>query len=123
MSELLYQTTVTAIGELVPSFVAEGMVVFFGENAPEELHSFCVLHKVEHASGELLAGDLVLIDGHEFEVLAVGPVASENLMQLGHLNLKANGLSVAELPGDVCIAQVALPEVVIGSTLTIKRNA
>ncbi len=122
MSELLYQTTVTSIGELVPSFVAEGMLVFFGENAPEELHSFCVLHKVEHASGELLAGDLVLIDDHEFEVLAVGPVASENLMNLGHLNLKANGRTEAELPGDVCIAQTALPNVNVGSKLTIKRN-
>ncbi len=122
MSELLYQTTVTSIGELVPSFVAEGMLVFFGENAPEELHSFCVLHKVEHASGELLPGDLVLIDDHEFEVLAVGPVASENLMNLGHLNLKANGRTEAELPGDVCILQTALPNVVVGSKLTIKRN-
>lgn len=122
MSELLYQTTVTSIGELVPSFVAEGMLVFFGENAPEELHSFCVLHKVEHQSGELLAGDVVNIDGNEFTVLAVGPVASENLMQLGHLNLKANGRTQAELPGDVCIAQVALPTVNVGSKLTIKRN-
>lgn len=122
MSELLYQTTVTSIGELVPSFVAEGMLVFFGENAPEELHSFCVLHQVEHQSGELLPGDVVNIDGNEFPVLAVGAVASENLMQLGHLNLKANGRAEAELPGDVCIAQVTLPTVNVGSKLTIKRN-
>jgi PTS system glucitol/sorbitol-specific IIA component len=122
MSELIYQATVTSIGELVPSFTAEGMLVFFGENAPEELHSFCVLHKVEHQSGELLTGDVINIDGHEFKVLAVGPVASENLMQLGHLNLKANGRTEAELPGDVCITQTMLPTVSVGSKLTITRN-
>ena len=26
----LYQSTVTEIGELVPAFIAEGMLVFFG---------------------------------------------------------------------------------------------
>jgi PTS system glucitol/sorbitol-specific IIA component len=122
MPETLYQTTVSAIGELVPTFIAEGMLVFFGENAPEELHSFCVLHKVEHQSGELRAGDVVLIDGSEFPVLAVGNVASENLMQLGHLNLKANGKHEAELPGDVCIAEQSLPEVLVGTKLVIRRN-
>jgi PTS system glucitol/sorbitol-specific IIA component len=119
---VLYKSTVTEIGELVPSFVAEGILVFFGESAPEELRTFCIIHKVEHQKGQVKEGDTVTIDGQGFEVLAVGSVANDNLYNLGHLNLKANGNTVADLPGDVCIAQVELPEIKIGSQLEITRS-
>ncbi|CAB4542475.1 MAG: PTS sorbitol transporter subunit IIA [Actinobacteria bacterium] len=119
---VLYKSTVTEIGELVPSFIAEGMLVFFGESAPEELRTFCIIHKLEHAEGQVKTGDFVSIDGHEFEVLSVGSVANDNLYNLGHLNLKANGNTVADLPGDVSIAKVDLPEVKIGTQIEITRR-
>lgn len=119
---VLYKSSVTEIGELVPSFIAEGMLVFFGESAPEELRTFCIIHKLEHAEGQVKEGDFVSIDGHEFEVLSVGSVANDNLYNLGHLNLKANGNTVADLPGDVSIAKVDLPEVKIGTQIEIFRR-
>lgn len=119
---VLYKSSVTEIGELVPSFIAEGMLVFFGESAPEELRTFCIIHKLEHAEGQVKTGDFVSIDGHEFEVLSVGSVANDNLYNLGHLNLKANGNTVADLPGDVSIAKVDLPEVKIGTQIEITRR-
>ncbi len=119
---VLYSSTVTEIGELVPTFVAEGMLVFFGEGAPEELKTFCIIHKVEHKEGQVKPGDTVSIDGHSFEVLAVGSVANDNLYNLGHLNLKADGNKEADLPGDVCIAQVELPEITVGTKLEITRS-
>jgi len=54
--------------------------------------------------------------------LAVGDVANENLMNLGHLNLKANGNTQPDLPGDVCIAEVELPEIRIGTSFSITRR-
>lgn len=119
---VLYKSSVTEIGELVPSFIAEGMLVFFGESAPEELRTFCIIHKLEHAEGQVREGDFVSIDGHEFEILSVGSVANDNLYNLGHLNLKANGNTVADLPGDVSIAKVDLPEVKIGTQIQITRR-
>ena len=119
---VLYKSSVTEIGELVPSFIAEGMLVFFGESAPEELRTFCIIHKLEHAEGQVKEGDFVSIDGHEFEILSVGSVANDNLYNLGHLNLKANGNTVADLPGDVAIAKVDLPEVKIGTQIEITRR-
>jgi PTS system glucitol/sorbitol-specific IIA component len=119
---VLYKSSVTEIGELVPSFIAEGMLVFFGESAPEELRTFCIIHKLEHAEGQVREGDFVSIDGHEFEILSVGSVANDNLYNLGHLNLKANGNTVSDLPGDVSIAKVDLPEVKIGTQIEITRR-
>lgn len=118
----LYQSTVTDIGELVPAFIAEGMLVFFGEGAPEELRDFCIMHEVSHKQDALKVGDVVSIDDFEAEILAVGDVANENLMNLGHLNLKANGNTEADLPGDVCIAEVELPEIRVGTTFGITRR-
>ena len=43
-------------------------------------------------------------------------------MNLGHLNLKANGNTEADLPGDVCIAEVALPEITVGIEFGIRRG-
>ncbi len=123
MSLKIYETQVHKIGELVPAFREQGMLVFFGANAPEELHDFCILHTVEHQEDSLKAGDIVSIGDESFEVLAVGHVASENLMNLGHLNLKANGLTAAELPGDVNIAVTELPDVQIGTRIVITRSA
>jgi PTS system glucitol/sorbitol-specific IIA component len=119
---VLYQSTVTELGELVPNFVAEGMLVFFGESAPEELRTFCIIHKVEHQEGQVRVGDFVSIDGKEFEILAVGSVANDNLYNLGHLNLKANGNSVADLPGDVSIGTGPLPQVTVGTKIKISRR-
>lgn len=119
---VLYKSTVTEIGELVPTFTAEGMLVFFGETAPEELRTFCIIHKVEHQEGQIKTGDIVSIDGQEFEILSVGNVANDNLYNLGHLNLKANGNTEADMPGDVSIAQVPLPEIGVGTKIEISRR-
>jgi len=118
----IYKSTVTEIGEMVPAFVAEGMLVFFGEGAPDELRDFCIMHEVIHKQDLMMVGDFVAIHDQEFEILAIGEVANENLMNLGHLNLKANGNTQADLPGDVCIAEVALPEISVGIEFGIRRG-
>lgn len=122
MAELLYRSEVTGIGELVPSFVSEGILVFFGESAPEELHEFCIMHKVELQQGQLDVGDVIQIDEYHLEVLAIGSVANQNLMNLGHMNIKADGNLVAEMPGDVCVAIGELPPVAVGSKIQIIRK-
>jgi PTS system glucitol/sorbitol-specific IIA component len=51
--------------------------------------------------------------------LAVGSVASDNLLNLGHLDLKANGLVEPEMPGDVNVEATVLPSVQIGDRLIV----
>lgn len=120
---VVYSTTVTAVGELVSDFREQGLLVFFGEGAPIELHEFSVLHKVEIAEQAPSAGDVIRINQEEFNILAVGPVVSENLLNLGHLDLKANGLNEAELPGDTNVEARELPMIQVGDRIEIiKRN-
>jgi glucitol/sorbitol PTS system EIIA component len=120
---VVYSTTVTAVGELVSDFRDQGIIVFFGEGAPEELHDFSVLHKVEVSERAPIAGDLIRINDEEFNILAVGHVVSDNLLNLGHLDLKANGLTEAELPGDTNVDARTLPMIKVGDKVQILANS
>ena len=37
-----YDTRVLALGEMIPQFREQGLLIFFGEMAPEELHEFVI---------------------------------------------------------------------------------
>jgi len=119
LPEIVYSSTVTAVGELVPDFAEQGVLVWFGENAPTELHEFSIIHVPEVATRAPQKGDMIKINENVFNVLAVGSVASENLLNLGHLDLKANGLTEPEMPGDVNVEAVSLPTVQIGDRLVV----
>ena len=118
-----YATTVTAVGDEVAEFVTQGLLIWFAEGAPEELHFFSVLHRPTVTTGGVRPGDTVRIDDQEFRVTAVGAVANDNMVNLGHMDLKANGDTEAPLPGDICLEQLPLREPRPGTTLVIEGQA
>jgi glucitol/sorbitol PTS system EIIA component len=118
-----YSTTVTAVGEQVPEFIGQGLLIWFAEGAPEELHFFTVLHRPTITTGGVRPGDLVRIDDKAFRVTAVGEVANDNMVNLGHMDLKANGAAEAPLPGDICLEELPLPEPRPGTTLVVEGEA
>jgi PTS system glucitol/sorbitol-specific IIA component len=118
-----YATTVTAVGEQVAEFVDHGLLIWFAEGAPEELHFFSVLHRPTVTTGGVRPGDTVRIDDQAFRVTAVGEVANDNMVNLGHMDLKANGDTEPPLPGDICLEKLPLPEPGPGTTLVIEGEA
>jgi PTS system glucitol/sorbitol-specific IIA component len=119
LSQIVYSTTVTAVGELVSDFADQGVLVFFGEDAPIELHEFSIIHKPDIVERAPQVGDTITLQETVYNVLAVGSVASDNLLNLGHLDLKANGLTEPEMPGDVNVEAVSLPKVNVGDRLIV----
>lgn len=117
----LYTTEVVAVGALVEEFVQAGVLVLFGEQAPTELHEFSVLHRPSVAEEGPAVGDIVDIDGTELPVLAVGEVVAGNLLNIGHLDLKADGNTEPAMPGDLCVPQGSLPHIAVGQTIRIRR--
>lgn len=114
-----YHVTVTSIGEMAAEFAAEGIFVFFGPSAPEELHEFAIITNEAALEAPVEAGDVIRFGDQEYPVLCVGPVANENLSGLGHLVVKFNGLTEPELPGDVSLPSVEAPSLDVGTQITI----
>jgi PTS system glucitol/sorbitol-specific IIA component len=118
----LYDINITAIGPLVEEFTAEGVWVFFRDDAPPELAEFSLLHHAEAPLEPIAAGQVLEIDGQRYTITAVGNVANTNIQALGHMVLKANGSTEPELPGDVCIEAKPLPQPSIGMTIHIWKE-
>lgn len=117
--QLKLRSRITAIGNAVEEFRAAQVLVFFGEGAPEELAEFSILHAPELNLASLSPGDTIRLGSEVFRVLAVGEVANQNLANLGHLVIKANGRTEPELPGDVCVDAKPLPELRVGDSIEI----
>lgn len=119
----IYEICITAVGDLVEEFTAEGIWVFFHDDAPAELTEFALLHQAQAPREPLAAGQVVEIDGQRFAVTAVGDVANTNIRELGHMVLKANGECSPELPGDVCVEAAPLPAPSVGTTVRVWHQA
>jgi PTS system glucitol/sorbitol-specific IIA component len=119
--ELVYDSTVTQVGSQVEAFLGHGMLIFFKAGAPEELHDMSVLHEVTLSEDGPRPGDTITLGDTTLEVLAVGDVVRDNLLNLGHMDLKADGLTTAKLPGDVCVPKGALPLIASGDRVSISR--
>lgn len=119
-------TRVVTVGDMADAFHSEGIMVLFGEDAPEELRDVAVVHRPSINAGGISVEDLVTIthgdDMTSFRVLAVGHVANENLVNLGHLVLKRNGETTPALPGDVCCEAGDLPQVGPGDRLVVRAG-
>lgn len=122
-SGLRYETAVTEVGPQVEDFVRAGMLVLFRDDAPEELRSFSVLHRPTTTAGGVAAGDVLEIGDRRLRVTAVGGVANKNLVELGHVVVKANGAGEAPLPGDVCVERGELPQVAVGARVALVAGA
>ena len=94
-----------------------------GPQSPAELHDISVLHQATVAEDGPRPGDLIQVGAEELEVLAVGPVVRDNLLNLGHLDLKADGRTEPKLPGDVCVRVGDLPLLREGDPFRITRPA
>lgn len=118
---VVYESTVTAVGAQVEPFLGHGVLIFFGADAPPELHDISVLHQPTVTGDAVRAGDVLHLGDTPLEVLAVGDVVAENMLNLGHFDLKADGRAQAKLPGDVCVAVRPLPLLAPGDVIRVTR--
>jgi PTS system glucitol/sorbitol-specific IIA component len=119
---VVYESSITAVGEQVPAFLDHGLLIFFADESPAELHDMSVRHVATVAEEGPQPGDTIEVGGVSMEVLAVGSVVADNLLNLGHLDLKANGQTEAKLPGDVNVAPQKLPLPTSGDAFRILRS-
>ena len=119
---VVYESVVTQVGGMVEAFLGHGLLIFFKAGSPPELHDMSVLHEATTADDGPHPGDTIHLGDVALEVLAVGPVVRDNLINLGHLDLKADGRTEPKLPGDVCVRVGDIPLLTVGDTFRITRS-
>lgn len=118
-----YRTTVTAAGAEATAFIGEGMFVTFGENAPDALREFCfIIDGAARTTQDLEVGQVLVIDGTDYPITAVGDVARKNLDALAHLTVNVDGGTAPKMHGAIHVAGSVMPQLDVGSTLVIEAR-
>jgi PTS system glucitol/sorbitol-specific IIA component len=116
----VYETKVVDMGAEAEMFQAENMMILFGEEVPEDLANYAYIIHVNPIDGEIKEGMTLTVADEAYTITAVGNVVNKNLGDLGHITLNFNGAEEAELPGTLYLEEKALPNVEVGTTLTIQ---
>lgn len=118
-SKIIYKNKVKALGDLAETFLDEGMIIFFGDNAPDTLADYCYSIDINKVEETIKSGQTLILDGIAFKITAVGDVAEKNLVNLGHITIAFNGSTEPTLSGTICVEKKKIPSMKIGSEISI----
>ncbi len=118
---VIYQTTITRIGQSAKEALGEQMLITFREGAPADIEEFCFIHCHGELTGALQPGARCELGQHCYPVTAVGSVAEQNLRELGHITLRFDGLREAEFPGTVHVAGPVPDDIAPGCIFDVCR--
>ncbi|MBF0777928.1 PTS glucitol/sorbitol transporter subunit IIA [Streptococcus cuniculi] len=114
---------VVEIGEMVPAFEEEMLIVLFGEQAPPELRAICVVHDYQASKDDVLqVGTKIRMGGQEYTLTKVGGAANANFAELGHVSIYFRQGENDILPGAVIAEPMIFPKLAPGDTINIMNN-
>ncbi|MCX8582289.1 PTS glucitol/sorbitol transporter subunit IIA [Gilliamella sp. B3482] len=122
MSNVIYQSKINQIGEFAPDALADGMLILFKNGAPSDLADYCFLHSHDDLKQDLQVGQVFQIGKYTFQITSVGDVASTNFRELGHITLRFDGSSQAELPGTIHVKGDIPNQLFVGDEIKILTN-
>ena len=104
----LLASKITAVGPEVEALLEGGVLILFAEGAPVELAEVSVCQRVEQANAKTkpVPGDRVNIAGISSIITAVGALAWDKVIEMGHVVINYNGANSAERPGEICAQTV-----------------
>ena len=115
----IYENQVKALGVAVEEFKDSGLLIIFGENAPEELRDYCYSVSVNPINGTIAAGQTLKFDDAEYKITAVGSEAPVTLAGLGHCTINFSGQTTVDLPGTIYVESKPMPTISIGTKIQI----
>lgn len=114
MPDAVFHAEVSMIGADALSFIKDKMLILFNEKIAEtnpDIANVCILIKNQELLSPVCPGNLLILGGDKYRVTAVGSVANKNLESLGHCVIQFDGKEIAELPGNIHVEDLGMPEV------------
>lgn len=115
----IYSTEVMDIGNEASDMIQAGFFILFGEKVPAELKDYCFIIKVQPITGEIVPGKKLVLNEQEMHITAVGEEVASNLENLGHVTIKFDGSTNAELPGTIYVEEIDGFQLRIGDSIHI----
>lgn len=105
----MIESKIVEIGESVPAFEEEMVLILFGPAATTELKSICVIHEfVTKPDIVLKVGTKFVVGNNQtYTITQVGDAANKNFAELGHISIYFSMDKKEILPGAV----LAEPEI------------
>lgn len=122
MPQVIYQTKIVSIGEFAEETLESDMLITFKDGFSSDLADYCFIHQHGELKQPVQVGQLLSIGTTQYEISAVGEVANENLKELGHITIRFNGGSEAELPGSVHVHGKTPEKVFVGDEIIISNK-
>jgi glucitol/sorbitol PTS system EIIA component len=122
MSNVIYHAKINQIGEFAQEALADGMLILFKNGAPADLADYCFVHSHDDLKLELQVGQILQLGNHIYNITSVGEVANVNLRELGHITLRFDGNSQAELPGTVHVKGEIPAQLFVGDEIRILND-
>lgn len=116
----MYKTVVKAIGAESHLFKDENMLILFGLNAPEELRDYCYNIEVTPVTEDINVGQVLVIGTNRYKITAVGDVVVKNLSDLGHITIKFDSATAADLPGTLHVESGVYPIIDLETSISIE---
>ena len=119
------KTRITAVGPDVADLADGGVLILFADGAPPELAEVSVLHQPEigPAEQEPTVGTPITLGNASSVITAMGPIAWNKVVEIGHVVINFNDGATAERPGEICAASIDLDvlkqALAVGSTIMI----
>ncbi|PTQ83965.1 PTS system glucitol/sorbitol-specific IIA component [Trichococcus patagoniensis] len=119
----MYSTKVVEIGEMVPAFEEEMLLILFGPSATPELKSICVIHESSGQPDNILQlGTLIEMGGTTYTVTQVGDAANKNFDELGHVSIYFRSGENEILPGAIIAEPEVYPSMQPGDIIKIVND-
>ena len=120
--KVIYENKVKALGVSVEEFKDAGMLILFGDNAPEELRDYCYSVSVNPINGTIAAGQTLFFDDNAYTITAVGSEAPVTLAGLGHCTVNFSGQTNVDLPGTIYVENKPQPTITEGTVIRIVES-
>lgn len=113
------RTTIIQIGAEVSAFMKDKILILFGEEVPDTLKDFAIIHEPLSGLDEkpFEVGKTIQLASKEYKIVQVGSRANEQFLKLGHVSLYFGSAGEDLLPGAVRLAPEQPPKLQIGDVL------
>ncbi|MHC5249375.1 PTS glucitol/sorbitol transporter subunit IIA [Enterococcus sp. LJL120] len=117
---MIFQSQVVTIGPEASRFLDEGILLLFSaESVMTQIKNYSITIGNISLAGDIKVGQNLVLGSESFTITAVGNIAQDNLADIGHATIKADGSQAAELPGTIYVEAKPLPSLQAGDVIRI----